>query len=124
VEIFPQDGAWWARDLESSNGTLVNGRPIDRLPLVGTVTLEPGQAVPRIRVTAPPPAPVPDTGPQSLEDVSRHYLNAASETPAGEHTLLIRRPFKDVKRRQSRTYLALIFVVVLMLTAVSGVALF
>jgi len=38
--------------------------------------------------------------------------------------MLIRRAFKDVKRRQSRTYLALIFVVVLMLTAVSGVALF
>lgn len=118
VEIFPQDGAWWARDLESSNGTLVNGRPIDRLPLVGTVTLELGQAGPRIRVTAP------DESPRSLEDVSRHYLDAASETPAGEHTMLIRRAFKDVKRRQSRTYLALISVVVLMLTVVSGVALF
>jgi len=125
VGIFPQDGSWWARDLESSNGTLVNGRPIDRLPLVGTVTLELGQAGPRIRVTAPPPpAPAPDEGPRSLEDVSRHYLDAASETPAGEHTMLIRRAFKDVRRRQSRTYLALIFGVVLMLTAVSGVALF
>jgi len=35
-----------------------------------------------------------------------------------------RRVFKDVKRRQSQTYLALIFGAVLMLTAVSGVALF
>ncbi|WP_133512516.1 FHA domain-containing protein [Candidatus Thiosymbion oneisti] len=124
VELFPQDGSWWARDLESSNGTLVNGRPIDRLPIVGTVTLELGREGPRIRVTAPPPTPVPEEPPRSLEDVSRHYLDAASELPAGEHTMLIRRAFKDVKRRQSRTYLALIFVVVLMLTAVSGVALF
>lgn|GEM_PF-2051572 len=66
VEIFPQDGAWWARDLESSNGTLVNGRPIDRLPLVGTITLELGQQgprtelrphrrLPRPRTRTPPP---------------------------------------------------------------------
>jgi len=96
------------------------------LPLVGTITLELGQQGPQIRVTAPPPpASTPDEdSPRSLEDVPQHYLDAASEMPAGEHTLLIRRAFKDAKRRQSRTYLALISIVVLMLTAVSGMALF
>jgi len=126
VEIFPQDGAWWARDLESGNGTLVNGRPIERLPILGTITLELGRAGPRLRVTAPPPAspPAPEASPRSLEEVSRHYFDTASEAPAGEHTILIRRAFKEARRRQSRLYLALISVMVLMLTAVSGVALF
>jgi signal transduction histidine kinase len=34
AELTPDDGRWWIRDLESTNGTFVNGRPIlDRVPL-------------------------------------------------------------------------------------------
>jgi len=135
LEIFPQDDCWWARDLASSNGTLVNERPIDRLQLLGTVTLQLGRQGPRMRVTAPPPAPAsapapapapasPEGETASLEDISKHYFGDRSGRQAGEHTMLIRKAFKDVRRRQSRVYRAFIAVAVLMLAGLSGVALF
>jgi two-component system, NtrC family, sensor kinase len=34
AELTPDDGRWWIRDLESTNGTFVNGEPIlDRVPV-------------------------------------------------------------------------------------------
>lgn len=101
---------------------MMTKRPESSLGAPAPATVPPAS---RSNIRAPPPpAPVAEASSPSLEDISRHYLDAASELPAGEHTLLIRRAFKDVKRRQSRTYLAFIFIVVLMLTAMSGVALF
>jgi len=125
LEIFPDDECWWVCDLGSSNGTRINGRPIGRLQLTGTITLELGPYGPRIRVTAVPPTLSPGKEKAaSLADVSRHYFDAASGKPAGEHTMLIRKAFKDIKRRQSRTYISVILAAILMLAAVSGVALF
>ncbi|MEA3273770.1 MAG: transglycosylase SLT domain-containing protein [Pseudomonadota bacterium] len=124
LAIFPENGQWWARDMKSSNGTLLNGQPIDRLPLAGTTTLELGSEGPRVRIVAPKPVQQPEEQLSSLKQVSKHYFDARQEGPAGEHTMLIRRAFKDIKRRQSRTYLAFIATVVLLLAAVGGVAVF
>jgi signal transduction histidine kinase len=34
AELTPDDGRWWIRDLESTNGTFVNGEPVlDRVPI-------------------------------------------------------------------------------------------
>jgi len=131
AEVFPEGDGWWVRDLRSSNGTLVNGRAIDRLPLTGTVTLELGCEGPRVRVIGPPPPPPPTTipsqpvdQPSSIKQITDHYFGEKHEGPAGEHTMLIRQAYKDVKRRQSRVYIAFAVIGLLMLAAVGGVAVF
>lgn len=121
--VFPEAGRWWLRDLQSSNGTLVAGRPIDKLPLDGVITAELGSGGPRIKLTLVGEARSAPVS-QSLEAVSRHYFEEDRPGGAGEHTLFIRQAFRDVKRRQRRLYLALISVVVLMLGAVGGYALY
>jgi membrane-bound lytic murein transglycosylase D len=124
VEIFPQADGWWVRDLQSGNGTLVNGRAIERLPLAGTITFELGGQGPRIRVVAPPPSPASaDDQPSSLKRISDHYFGGAPAGSAGEHTMLIRQAYKQIKRRQSRVYVAFIGVAFVSLLLVGGVAL-
>jgi hypothetical protein len=124
LAVFPEEGRWWVRDLESSNGTLINGRRIDKLPLASTTTLELGPEGPRLRVLAPTPPSASDDVPSTLRQISKHYFEAEHAGPAGEHTMLIRQAFKDIKRRQSRAYTALVIVALMLLMAVGGVALF
>jgi pSer/pThr/pTyr-binding forkhead associated (FHA) protein len=33
AEIYPDDGVWWVRDLGSTNGTFVDGEPVENVPL-------------------------------------------------------------------------------------------
>ena len=40
VEGYLREDCWWIRDLNSANGTLVEGRKIDRLPLTKPTTVE------------------------------------------------------------------------------------
>ncbi len=123
LAIYPEAGRWWARDLHSSNGTLVGGRAIDKLPLDGTVTLELGSGGPHLKISTltPPPAPPPAN---SADRIFKHYFAEDRPGGAGEHTLFIRQAFRDVKRRQRRLYLGLIGVVLLLLAMVGGYALF
>lgn len=124
LEVYPEKGVWWARDLQSSNGTLVAGRPIERIPLQGTTTLELGRNGPRIRLVAPPPpAPRPDK-PATVARIAEHYFEGDQSEPAGERTLLIRQAFRVTQRRHSSRYRILIGVGALLLAAVGGVAFF
>ena len=121
VALFPEDGRWWIRDLQSSNGTLVGGRRIDKLPVTGAMSVQLGTDGPMIRLMPPVPAEEkPRTG--SLDDVSRRYFEHQSPDAAGEHTMMIRRAYRDVKRRQRRVLLGLLVGLGLLLGLLGGVA--
>jgi len=123
LAIFPEGGQWWARDLSSRNGTLIDGRRIDAVPLQGTTTLSLGSGGPRIKVIPPRPAEDrPES--QSLEQIAQHYFHATQGDGAGEHTLMVRQAFSDLKRRQRTLYFGLIGFVLLLLTLVGGFAIY
>ncbi len=129
AEIFPEGDRWWVRDLKSSNGTLIGGKAIDKLPLNGTVTLALGRDGPRVRAIAPSPKP-PHVSPprgvssRSLTEISSHYLEGDGSAPAGEHTMLIRQAFRDAKRQQRRLYHTVIGISLAMVVGLGGLALF
>jgi len=79
VEIFPQDGAWWARDLKSSNGTLVNGRPIDHLPPAARRYRHPGARPGRTADPGYGSATHSDSGPGRKPPVPGGHISALSE---------------------------------------------
>lgn len=122
LAIAPEDGRWWARDLASSNGTFIDGRRIERLPLAGTTTLTLGDGGPQIRLILPRPDQA-SSGPGSLEQIARHYFRGEQPDGAGEHTRMVRRAYRDLERRQRRLYLALIGVVLVLLAVLGGFAL-
>jgi len=125
LEVYLQEGHWWVRDLQSSNGTYQNDQPIQQLPLVDTTTLELSKGGPVIHLTVPQPR---DTAvaqqPLSEEEIQRRYFDRSYTGPVGEHTLLIRRTFQQLKRKQSRLYWGIIGAIIILLLGAGGVAVY
>jgi hypothetical protein len=125
LEVYLQEGHWWVRDLQSSNGTYQNDQLIQQLPLVGTTTLELSKGGPVIYLTVPQPQ---DTAaaqqPLSREEIHRRYFDSSYTGPAGEHTLLVRRTFQQLKRKQSRRYWGMIGVIIILLLGAGSVAVY
>ena len=121
--LYPDDGRWWIKDLESSNGTLVAGQRIEKLPVTGKVTVQLGRNGPSLRILPerPPEPPRPD---QPLAAIARRYLHDSSTDDAGERTMMIRQAFRDARRRQHLFYGAILTATLLVLTVVAAVALF
>ncbi len=125
LALYPEDGRWWIRDLQSSNGTLVGGQPIDKLPVTGAMTVRLGADGPLLRLI-PPVQPKEEQRAGSLDDVSRHYFDQDHQASgaAGEHTMMIRRAYRNVKRRQRRIYIALLSGLAVLIGMLGGVALY
>ena len=123
LAIYPEGKQWWARDLSSRNGTLIDGRRIDAVPLQGTTTLSLGSGGPKIKLILPRVAA--DRPEQhSLEQIARHYFDATQGDGASEHTQMVRQAFSDLKRRQRTLYLGLIGFVLLLLMLVGSFAIY
>ncbi|MCH5372930.1 MAG: lytic transglycosylase domain-containing protein, partial [Planctomycetes bacterium] len=82
-----------------------------------------GMDGPQIRVV-PPTQPEDKTSARSLHDVSRHYFDSPNSQGGGERTMMIRRAYQDVKRRHRRTQMTIMAGVLLLLSALGGVALY
>ena len=107
AEIFPLGAQWCVRDLGSSNGTYLDGKPVQEAVLPAGCTLRLGTAGPSIDLSyaAPASAPLADgTAPRSMEEVVAHYFDPKSSAPAGNRTMMVRRAFSTVQRKQKRRY--------------------
>jgi len=135
TEVAWRDGDWWINDLQSTNGTFVDGDRIESHRLATRATVQLGSDGPRVDVElveavaeqATPPAedPTEVTAVAVAKTTSyyvEHYLEGGKDTQAGPHTMMIRQAFATTVRRKRRAYLAVIAVVVLSAAALGAYA--
>jgi peptidoglycan lytic transglycosylase D len=126
-------GAWTIRDLQSSNGLLVDGERVESAPIGAGLTVVLGLDGPSLeilpakaRATAQRTrAPEPDD--LSTEDsviIAQRYFGSAGEDTeeVGERTMMIRKAFQKVQQKQKRQYRWVIAAVLLVGISAAGYA--
>lgn len=154
ARVLYEQGEWWVRDLKSANGIFVGGQRIEAAPVRDGLTFRLGVEGPFVRLeverpqppaqpspaaaplAASPSAAAPTAGPtaapkaaaltdaKTVEHYVDHYFNATSNQPVGEHTMIIRRAFQQVQKKQRWRYGWIAGVLVLLLLAAGGYALY
>jgi soluble lytic murein transglycosylase-like protein len=122
AEVFFMQGAWWVRDLGSTNGTYLDGKRVQQVRLEGTHELRLGRAGPAFQVVAAGVAGGKAASAE-LDEYIRHYLGSnEGGSPSGKHTLMIRQAYEIVRRKQKRFYGGLLALAVTVALAMLGLA--
>lgn len=121
AEFFRAGVIWYVRDLDSSNGTFLDGEAVTEAPLPSQGSVALGINGPRLQLSYDAPG---DSAPKSLEEFAAHYLDGKSQAPAGDRTMMVRRAFSSVQRRQKRRYGSVIAGVAALLLAAIAVGIY
>lgn len=116
IEVSYKNNQWWIADLFSSNGTYVDGEKINHISFTKPIKLELGKNGPVLNLDLISAAESGNVRQSQLEGsltsyIDRYFKNA-DNVNAGDHTRMIQEAFKVVKKKQSKQYLKIIFVVI------------
>ncbi len=112
------DGSQWVvEDLQSANGIYVGAQRVERLPVGPGTTFRLGVAgafvtLEVVNNAIPPPVP---------KDVDRYFKATPGET-VGDHTVMVRRAFQKVQKKQRGKYSAIVAGVTLAAIAIGAYA--
>jgi membrane-bound lytic murein transglycosylase D len=125
AEVAWEDGVWIVRDLQSTNGTFLDGKMVERANLPESSTLSLGSEGPKVglRVEGESVGVGEATVARDSKTVSfyaERYLEGSASGGVGEHTEMIRRAFRKVMGRRRRRYIAVIGVVTLLFLGAGG----
>lgn len=120
AEVTWHDGDWWLADLDSRNGTFLDGNRIGKAVLKGTCRVQLGVDGPRLVLSIAGPEGG-DTAPeQTTSFYLNHYLEGVGDEQVGDRTMMIRRAYQEVSRRRRRFWLGVVAVFALLLAAAGG----
>ncbi len=126
VEVVFEEGGWSLRDLKSTNGTIVAGKPIGAaIPVRGALKIRLGYQGPALVLT---PEGVADDASLTATDIPseslivERYMGKRAPENMGEHTAALRLVFAKVQRQKARRYLLALTVLALLVVAASGYA--
>ena len=139
ADVFIDDGQWWIQDLQSGNGVFIEDRKIDKLPLTGRTRIHLGISGPslifELEKVVPPKPPVPEphapeppvpelsvSDSRTLSDYKEHYFGQTADDTVGEHTLMVRRAYAEVKKKQRWMYVSIISVIAVLCILTGGYA--
>ena len=135
ADVFIDGGEWWIQDLESANGVFVEGRRIDKFQISGTTRVRLGRAGPVLTLafeTGAADAPDAHGAPghhgfesRTLTDYQQHYFSDTEDgTAIGEHTMMVRKAYAKVKKKQRRIYGAVIAAIGVLCVLTGGYAIY
>lgn len=117
------DGHWRLRDLKSGNGIFVDGQRVETASIDGTLTIRLGAAGPLLVLEAEPgarpanrPPATQQTGGETMLVASyaeRYFTPGTADESVGRQTLMIRKAFQKVQRKQQRMYGGIVALVAL-----------
>src|SRR5262252_5665913 len=134
AEVVFEKGTWHIRDLNSSNGLYLDGRRVEEAVISGPLRIRLGVEGPEISfdpatedlgrkkplgpeipsVSLPVVVDAPTSGTVLRKYVDHYFSDAAAKSPAGEHTMYVRRAFAAVQKKQKRNYRLIISMMLLL----------
>ncbi len=116
--VFWDEDTWWVEDLQSSNGLYFQGEQKYKLPIKDLVTIRLGATGPMLRFMVQVPLEQPATTDSiaDLDHYKSHYFTDEGG-PAGEHTMMVRRAFAEVQKKQKRRYHCIIALAAILIVA-------
>lgn len=112
TEIWFVEGRWWVLDLQSANGTYLNGKMVERAPLVKDSSIKLGIDGPILSLTIEGVSEAEETQMEHLSftHYKEHYFEDSGGDKIGTHTMMIRRAFKQIQNRQEWRFAGIIAV--------------
>ncbi|MEN6437761.1 MAG: FHA domain-containing protein [Syntrophobacter sp.] len=106
AEVEFSQGSWWLYDLKSTNGTFLRGERIDQIRFSSFAALEFGRNGPVLTFQVQQPAREETAGevPSDLsaDHYRKYYFEERQGEPAGAHTMMIRRIYTQLRKKQRR----------------------
>jgi hypothetical protein len=127
LEVRFENGVWSVIDLESANGTFLDGEKVQVKALPDHAVIELGIGGPKLELEVErrkerTPAAAP--GFSSETQIIKRYFDRDDSAPAGEQTMMFRRAFDQVHKKKSRKYLVMISFATVLLAVAAGVIVF
>ena len=126
------NGRWRFRDQRSGNGVFIDGQRVDSTSIDSGLTIQLGADGPTVVMELGPqalpqaaPALPPVAGGETriVASYAEKYFGATTDDePAGGRTLMIRKAFKQVQKKQQRAYGGILAVVALAAVSAAGYA--
>lgn len=122
AEVRFEKGSWWVYDIGSSNGILVDGEKVNQSPLVNQAGIRLGEGGPLLTVRIEEDSQTETT--QSLDHYANHYFGDSKDKNIGEHTIMVRRAFEIIQKKQKKKYAGIITIFALLFFAAGAYALY
>jgi len=124
VLVSFDNGRWQIVDQKSGNGVYVNGRRVESVPVDHIISIRLGPDGPMLTIevegaVAPTPRPPVAAAPAGGETmllqsyVERYFGSGTDDEPVGGRTMMIRKAFSRVQKKQRRLYTTIVSVAVL-----------
>ena len=136
VWVILQNGLWSFRDLNSSNGVFADDQPLATASVSKRLTISLGREGPTVTLEVESPrsraaetafadqSERPERETTVLTDYVRRYFDSSSSEPAGRRTMMIRKAFQEIQKKQRRKFSLIVGAVSLAALVAAGYAVY